>query len=79
MARFHYYVVHHLGEWKINYLGHHFGPYGTGSQAEAIQEAIKTAHKIGSQGHDSQVLVQGADNQWRTEWTYGHDPYPPKG
>jgi hypothetical protein len=25
------------------------------------------------------VLVQGQNNQFRTEWTYGHDPYPPRG
>jgi len=27
----------------------------------------------------AQVLVQGADNKFRTEWICEHDPYPPPG
>jgi len=79
MARAVYYVVHHDGQWKINYDGKHFGPYGDGTQREAIKVAVDTAHKAGGNGYDAQVLVQGADNKFRTEWTYGHDPYPPRG
>jgi putative membrane protein len=30
-------------------------------------------------GHDAQVLVQGQDLLFKTEWTYGHDPFPPPG
>jgi hypothetical protein len=77
MARAHYYVVLHEGEWKIKLDGTHYGPYKT--QREAIQAAVATANKAGAQGHDAQVLVQGENHQFRTEWTYGHDPYPPKG
>lgn len=74
MARAQYFVVLHEGSWKISLSGKHYGPYKT--QAEAIRAAVDAAHK--TQG-DSQVLVQGTDNKFRTEWTYGHDPYPPKG
>lgn len=77
MARAHYYVVKHDGQWKISFDGKHYGPYGT--QKEAIKVAVETAHKSGSDGHDAQVLVQGEDGKFRTEWTYGHDPFPPKG
>ncbi|WP_363349416.1 DUF2188 domain-containing protein [Methylocystis echinoides] len=77
MARAQYFVVHHDGQWKIRYDGTHYGPYA--SQALAIQQAINSAHEAGRLGHDAQVLVQGQNNQFRTEWTYGHDPYPPKG
>jgi hypothetical protein len=77
MARIHYYVVLHNGQWKIKLDDKHYGPYAT--QADAIRAAVDAAHKAGGQGHDAQVRVQGADNQFRTEWTYGHDPYPPKG
>jgi hypothetical protein len=77
MARVQYFVVHDGGEWKISYNGKHYGPYGT--QKAAISAAVDAAHKLGFGGTDSQVLVQGTDNQFRTEWTYGHDPYPPKG
>ena len=77
MARAVYYVVHDHGEWKISYNQQHYGPYA--SQAAAIREAVDTAQKAGREGHDAQVLVQGQNSQFRTEWTYGHDPYPPKG
>ena len=72
-----YYVVLHEGQWKIKYGDQHYGPYS--NQNEAIKIATETAHKSGIKGYDAQVLVQGANNQFRTEWTYGHDPYPPKG
>jgi hypothetical protein len=77
MARVQYIVVLHNGEWKINHEGKHYGPYTT--QRLAIRAAVDAAHKAGQQGHDAQVLVQGQDNKFRTEWTYGNDLYPPPG
>lgn len=77
MARLAYYVVYHENQWKVKFEGKHYGPYNT--QKAAIKEAVDTAHKAGKIGHDAQVLIQGTNNQFRTEWTYGHDPYPPKG
>jgi hypothetical protein len=77
MARAHYYVVLHEGQWKISLDGKHYGPYET--QRKAIRSAVDSAHKAGSEGFDAQVMVQGQNNQWRAEWTYGHDPYPPPG
>jgi hypothetical protein len=77
MARAQYFVVLHAGEWKISFEKKHFGPYD--SQKTAIRAAIDAAHGSGKNGHDAQVLVQGQNNQFRTEWTYGHDPYPPRG
>jgi hypothetical protein len=77
MGRADYYVVKHDGHWKIKFNDLHYGPYDT--QASAIKVAIDTANKSGVQGHDAQVQVQGEDTQFRTEWTYGHDPYPPPG
>lgn len=77
MARLQYVVVHHQNEWKISFEGKHYGPYT--SQREAIKSAVNAAHKAGMQGSNSQVLVQGENNQFRTEWTYGNDPYPPRG
>jgi hypothetical protein len=77
MARAQYFVVLHQGEWKISYEGKHYGPYNT--QRDAIKASVDAAHQSGANGHDAQVLVQGENNQFRTEWTYGNDPYPPKG
>ena len=77
MARAQYFVVLHSNEWKIKFDGQHYGPYTT--QAHAIRAAVDAAHNAGQKGHDAQVLVQGTNNQFRTEWTYGNDPYPPRG
>jgi hypothetical protein len=77
MARLQYVVVLHQQEWKISYEGKHYGPYLT--QKAAIDAAVAAAHSSGQSGYDAQVLVQGRDNLFRTEWTYGNDPYPPKG
>lgn len=77
MARAQYFVVHHQGQWKISFGGKHYGPCDT--QKAAIKVAVETAHTSGKNGHDAQVLVQGTDSKFRTEWTYGNEPYPPKG
>jgi hypothetical protein len=77
MARLQYVVVLHQSEWKISFQGKHYGPYAT--QKAAIRVAVDAAHESGAKGSDAQVLVQGENNQFRTEWTYGNDPYPPKG
>lgn len=55
----------------------HYGPYS--SQADAIRNAVDAAHQTGKNGGNAQVLVQGENHQFRTEWTYGNDPWPPKG
>jgi hypothetical protein len=77
MARAQYFVVLHGGEWKVKFGDNHYGPYNT--QKEAITAAVNAAHGSGKNGYDAQVLVQGQDNKFRTEWTYGNDPYPPRG
>lgn len=77
MARTQYFVVNHEGQWKISLNGKHHGPYAT--QRGAIRAAVDAAHETGRKGGDAQVLVQGENNQFRTEWTYGNDPYPPPG
>jgi len=72
-----FYVVLHRGEWRVRHGDTHFGAYGT--QKPAIRKAVDLAHAVGKVGLDAQVLVQGEDHKWRIEWTYGDDPYPPKG
>lgn len=77
MDRDRYFVVLHDGEWKIKHGNDHSHPYAT--QQEAIDSAIEAAQNARESGQLSQVLVQGEDMQFRTEWTYGEDPYPPRG
>ena len=76
MARAHYYVVRDGSGWKVQLDGKDY-PFNT--QAEAMKAAVDATHSSGREGHDAQVLVQGRDGKWQTEWTYGHDPYPPPG
>ena len=77
MSQTQFFVVEHESEWKVKLHGQHYVPYS--SQEEAINAAVDAARHAHSQGHDAQVLVQGANNKFRTEWTYGNEPYPPKG
>lgn len=77
MARLEYYVVVSGNQWKVKHNDRDYGPYPT--QAQAVKAAVDAAHGAGQNGHNAQVVVQGADGKWRTEWTYGDDPYPPKG
>lgn len=76
MARAIYYVLKAGDQWKIRHDDKDY-PYRT--QADAMRAAVDAAHKAGRDGHDAQVLVQGRDGKWQTEWTYGDDPYPPPG
>jgi hypothetical protein len=71
-----YYVPCDGGLWKVR---HYDIAYRYDAQAAAIRAAVDEAHCSGRKGYDGQVLVQGQHGQWRTEWAYGHDPYPSKG
>jgi hypothetical protein len=62
--------------WQINSAEKVVGPYTT--RAKAIRAAVDAAHAEGEANPDgAQVLVQERVSQFRIEWTYGHDPYPP--
>jgi len=65
------------GRWKVQWEGG--SPVSSrDTQAGAIKAARATVRGLPA-GTCSQILVQGADGRWRTEWTYGQDPYPPAG
>ena len=76
MARHVYYVLSAGDKWKVRYNDK---DYSYDTQKAAIRASVDAAHKIGAKDQDAQVLIQGENGQWRTEWTYGHDPYPPPG
>ena len=76
MARVIYYVLSAGGSWKVR---HNDKDYSYDTQKAAMKAAVDAAHASGAKGYDAQVLVQGRDGQWQTEWTYGNDPYPPPG
>ena len=80
MARTRYIVgPNGAGGWKISYGNNQeAGPYTT--QTGAARAAIDAAHAEGKKNPDgAQVLVQRPNGEFRTEWTYGNDPYPPPG
>jgi hypothetical protein len=76
MARAQYFVLKDGAAWKVR---HNDKDVSYATQAAAMKAAVDAAHAAGKAGHDTQVLVQGRDGKWQTEWTYGNDPYPPKG
>jgi hypothetical protein len=76
MARDQYFVALSESGWKIKHNGEHSARYR--SKTEAIQDAVAAACRAGKRGQDAQVIVQGEDLLFRTEWAYyGHDPYLP--
>ncbi|HYI43676.1 MAG TPA: DUF2188 domain-containing protein [Sphingomicrobium sp.] len=71
MSRAIYYVLKDGERWKIRFEGK---DYSYATQTAAKDAARGAARKAHANGRDSQVLVQGSDGQWQTEWTYGNDP-----
>jgi hypothetical protein len=70
------YVLSHGLQWKVQC--EHCGSQITSTQAEAIKLAKKHVANL-TAGTLSQILIQGDGGKFRAEWTYGQDPYPPKG
>lgn len=70
------YVVSHGTQWQVKC--DHCESELKRTQAEAI--ALARRHVAGlAAGTLSQILVQRDDGQFRAEWTYGKDPFPPRG
>lgn len=70
------YVLSHGTQWK--YQCEHCKSVITNTQREAIALAKQHVADFPA-GTLSQILIQGDDGQYRAEWTYGKDPYPPRG
>lgn len=63
--------------WKVQWQGGNVASRH-GTQTDAIKSARKLVGSL-SEGTCSQILVQRPDGTFRTEWTYGEDPFPPPG
>lgn len=74
MARTTYYVSPSGNEWKVTLEGGHL--LGTHKTKEA---AIDDARRWAKANPPSQVMVQKQDGTFQVEWTYGQDPFPPRG
>ncbi len=43
------------------------------------QEAIQRGKKLAKSADSGQLIIHKQDGEIQTEYTYGNDPYPPKG
>ena len=71
------YVSPHGTQWKVHWQGE-----SNGKIFDKKEDAIKYARSLVAslpEGTCSQIIVQRADGTFQTEWTYGQDPYPPRG
>lgn len=70
------YIVTYGSNWKVKC--DHCKEEVNRTQADAIKLARKHVGNLPA-GTLSQIKVQGRDSKFRTEWTYGIDPFPPRG
>lgn len=77
MAKDLYFVLLHEKQWNIKCGDEYLGSYDT--REAAIKHAIDKAQKAGEVNPDgAEVRVLRTFNtEFRREWTYGKDPYPP--
>jgi len=77
MERNKVYVVSHGISWKM-VCGHCTEQRITLTQAAAIKAAKFHVGNL-PKGTLAQIVVQNDQGYFRTEWTYGSDPFPPEG
>lgn len=70
------YVLSHGNQWNVQC--DHCNSKIVNTQVEAIRIA---KHHVAclTVGTLSQILIQGDGGRFRAEWTYGLDPFPPRG
>lgn len=71
------YVSPSGNQWKVHWEHQHDGSHFN-LKSDAIRYARQIVHQY-PLGYVSQIKVQRGDGTFQTEWTYGHDPYPPVG
>lgn len=74
MAGKNQYVVRQGDHWGVRGEGNGklTGAYQT--QAQAVERGREIAAR-----EQSELRIQGRDGRFRQAWSYGNDPYPPKG
>lgn len=73
MARNRYWVVPAGSSWQVKYL------QGALSTHVLKSQAIEAGRKVAKANQPSQLTILKQDGQIETEYTYGGDPYPPRG
>lgn len=68
------YVVRNGDGWGVRGEGNQRLTKACDTQAEAIERGRDIARN-----QHSELRIQGRDARFREAWSYGNDPYPPKG
>jgi hypothetical protein len=71
-----FHVTMRDGKWVVTRERDHEGTFDS---FETKDEAIERARLKARSPEPSQVIVHRADGTIETEFTYGNDPYPPRG
>lgn len=74
MAGKNQYVVRNGSNWGVRGEGNERLTRTFETQREAIEHGRELARNQGSE-----LRIQGRDARFREAWSYGNDPYPPKG
>lgn len=73
MVRKTYHVVPSGIYWQVKHLGNVLSTHGLKTLA------IEHGRLIAKANGPSQLVIHKADGSIETEYTYGNDPYPPRG
>lgn len=73
MARKIYYVSPDNVRWKITHNG------SVLSYQSTKDAAIKAGVEVAKINQPSQLMIHRADGTFEQEFTYGNDPFPPRG
>jgi hypothetical protein len=68
------YVVRSGEQWGVRGEGNERLTRKFDTQREAIEHGRGIAQK-----QESELRIQGRDGRFREAYSYGHDPFPPKG
>ncbi len=68
------YVVRNGDGWGVRGEGNSRLTKSFDTQREAIQYGRGIARN-----QEAELRIQGQDGKFREAWSYGNDPYPPKG
>lgn len=73
MSRTHYKVLPHSGTWQLRREQTPLSNYTYKA------DAVDAGRRVAKDNAPSQLTVYRADGTIETEYTYGDDPYPPRG
>lgn len=74
MSKKNQYVVRNGDGWGVRGEGNSRLTGSFDTQAKAIDRGREIARNQGTE-----LRIQGKDAKFREAWSYGNDPYPPKG